>query len=425
MRRDEATAVCERTTHFEGTERELPETVRGVLDNALSNPAMKRHLGLSSSRAIRDMADFQRLPFMTKDFLRRSDPFELCCAEPREVVRVHSTSGTTGEAVIIPYTAADVRVFEMIVARSLMMAGVKPGDRVLVTPGFGLWTAGSGFQGGVEAVGACAIPTGPLPVEALLPFIERLQPNVLIGTASSALLLGETLASAGKPSPFSTAVLGAEQWGEKRRRTIESLLSADTYDIYGMTETYGPGLAIECGRREGLHYWDDLFFIEIVDPETGEPLPDGEIGEVVVTTLHKEALPLVRYRTRDLASIVPGRCSCGSGFPMLSRIRGRADDMIAYRGVNLFPSAVERLLADIDGLGSEFRLLLETENGRDELTVEVELLEGISKEGRAEQLRHRMKTRLSATPRVNLLPEGALPRTLKKSVRVIDNRTNR
>ena len=159
MRRDEATAVCERTTHFEGTERELPETVRGVLDNALSNPAMKRHLGLSSSRAIRDMADFQRLPFMTKDFLRRSDRFELCCAEPREVVRVHSTSGTTGEAVIIPYTAADVRVFEMIVARSLMMAGVKPGDRVLVTPGFGLWTAGAGFQGGVEAVGVQVVLT--------------------------------------------------------------------------------------------------------------------------------------------------------------------------------------------------------------------------------------------------------------------------
>lgn len=415
----QAAAVCERA------EREFPRAILEVLDNALPNLAMRRHLGLRSSREIGTFDDFRSLPFMTKDFLRRSDPFELCCTDPGEAVRVHSTSGTTGEAVIIPYTAADVRIFEMIVARSLRMAGVQPSDRVLVTPGFGLWTAGAGFQGGVESLGACAIPTGPLPVEALLPFIERLQPDILIGTASSALLLGETLAAAGKASPFRSAVLGAEQWGEKRRKTIEDLLRADTYDIYGMTETYGPGLAIECGCREGLHYWDDLFFIEIVDPATGDTLPDGEVGEVVVTTLHKEALPLIRYRTRDLASIIPGQCACGSTFPRLSRVSGRCDDMITYRGVNLFPSAVERLVAEIEGLGSEFRLVLETRSGRDELAVEVELLEGVSPGERAELLSHRMKARLSATPRVNLLPAGTLPRTLKKSVRVVDKRTNK
>ncbi len=414
-----AAAVCERTTET------LPETFRAALELACSNPVMRKHLDMDSTKDVKSLEDFRRLPLMTKDFLRRQDPFELCCTDPEETVRVHATSGTTGEAVIIPYSASDVRLFEMIVARSLRMAGIRQSDRVLVTPGFGLWTAGAGFQAGVESLGACAIPTGPLPVEAQLPFLDRLQPDVLIGTASFALLLGETLKASGKPSPFRSAVLGAEQWGERRRKTIEDLLGVETFDIYGMTETYGPGLAIECEFHQGLHYWDDLFFLEIIDPETGEAVPEGTVGEVVLTTLYKEALPLVRYRTRDLAAILPGRCPCGSTFPRLSRIIGRADDMLTYRGVNLFPSAVERVIAEIEGLGSEYRILLETRNGRDELTLEVELLEGANPDGRAVALCQKMKTRLSATPRVKLQEHGFLPRSMKKTARVFDNRTNR
>jgi phenylacetate-CoA ligase len=403
------------------------------------------------------MEDFRGLPFLTKEQLRRHSPFGLLCADESEVVRIHSTSGTTGDPVIIPYTARDVATFVLMMARALRTAGVDESDRVLITPGYGLWTAGVGFQAGVEAIGACAIPTGPVPIETQMAFVERMSPTVIVGTASFALLLGETLRGRAKKPRLKAAVLGAEQWGEKRRAAIEGLLGTRAFDIYGMTETYGPGSAIDCDLHQGLHYWDDLFLFEVIDPVTGEVLPEGTTGELVVTTLVKEGLPLIRYRTRDLTSLLPGACPCGSPYPRIARVRERSDDMITYRGVNLFPSAVERVMAGIPGLGSEYRILLTTESGRDQLTLQVERevgtgigIEGARREGgevpadrtrtggigtsgtetegtgtdeaSARELVRRMKTGLNAAPRVELLSPGSLERSTKKTKRVIDRR---
>jgi len=396
--------------------------IQGAVNRALANPRFRSHLNISSGNEIDSLEDFQKLPFLTKSFLRRDDPFELCCVPQEEVVRIHSTSGTTGDPVIVPYSAEDVATFTRIMARSLRMAGVTPGNRVLVTPGFGLWTAGVGFQAGVEAIGACAVPTGPIPLEAQFRIIRRMKPDVVIGTASFALLLGEALR---KEKPFlelQGAVLGAEQWGEQRRRIIENHLGAPTYDIYGMTETYGPGIAIECPRQEGLHYWNDILYFEILDMETGNPVKPGELGEVTITTLCKEALPLIRYRTGDLARLLPEPCPCGSPFPRISRIAGRVDDMISFRGVNVFPGAVEKVLAAVPGMGSEFRILLETREGRDYMTLQAECAPGAGGNSLEEDLRRQMKTFLSVSPRIDLVPHGSLERSMKKTPRVFDRR---
>ncbi len=396
--------------------------IQGAVNRALTNPRFRSHLDISSGEEIRSIEDLEKLPFMTKSFLRRENPFELCCISPEEVVRIHSTSGTTGDPVIVPYSAEDVATFTRIMARSLRMAGVQPNNRVLITPGYGLWTAGVGFQAGVESIGACAVPTGPIPLEAQFRIIRRMKPDVVIGTASFALLLGETLEKEEKPLHLQGAILGAEQWGEQRRRIIENHLGAPTYDIYGMTETYGPGIAIECSLQEGLHYWNDLFHFEIIRTETGKPAAPGELGEVVITTLCKEALPLIRYRTGDLARLIPEPCPCGSPFPRISRIAGRVDDMITFRGVNVFPGAVEKVLASVPGMGSEFRILLETRNGRDYMILQAELApqaEGASPE---QELRRHLKTFLSISPAIDLVPHGSLERSMKKTPRVFDGR---
>ncbi len=398
------------------------EALRKSLDRALKSGAYRDKLGLERSDEVADLDGFRRLPFLTKDDLRRHNPFGLCCADEQEIVRIHSTSGTTGEPVIIPYTARDVETFTTLMARALSMAGMTDGDRAMVTPGYGLWTAGIGFQAGVERIGACAIPTGPVAMEMQMTFLRKMSPSYLIGTASMALLLGETLRREGLTPRLKGAILGAEQWGERRRAVIEELLGVKTFDIYGMTETYGPGIAIECACQEGLHYWNDLFYFEVIDPATGEVLPEGETGELVITTLVKEGLPLIRYRTRDLASILPGRCRCGSPYPRISRVLGRSDDMITYRGVNLFPSAVEKLIAEIPGLGSEFRIVLTTEGGKDCLDIDVER-SGNGGDEPARELARKMKMTLSALPRVKLLPPGGLGRETKKTRRVFDNRT--
>ncbi|MBL3592047.1 MAG: phenylacetate--CoA ligase [Synergistaceae bacterium] len=398
------------------------KALQGSLDRALRSDGYRRKLAIDSAEEIAGIDDFRRLPFLTKDDLRRHSPFGLCCADEREIVRVHSTSGTTGDPVVIPYTAGDVETFTTLMARALTLAGMTDGDRAMVTPGYGLWTAGIGFQAGVERIGACAIPTGPIAMEMQMAFLRKMAPTFLIGTASMALLLGETIAREGIRPCLKGAVLGAEQWGEGRRAVIEDLLGARTYDIYGMTETYGPGIAIECPHQQGLHYWDDLFHFEVIDPVTGDVLPEGETGELVITTLVKEGLPLIRYRTRDLASILPGPCPCGSPYPRISRIAGRSDDMITYRGVNLFPSAIEALIAETDGLGSEFRIVLTTEGGKDCLDIEVERsCDG--GDGPARELARKMKMTLSALPRVTLLPPQGLGREMKKTRRVYDHRT--
>jgi len=402
-------------------ERPFPlDAVRRTLGSCIRSAAWRTHLGSVAPEDIRTPEDFRRLPFMTKASFRNATPLAFCCAPERDIVRIHSTSGTTGEPVIVPYTAGDVAVFREIMARCLRMAGVGPEDRVQITPGYGLWTAGIGFQAGVEEIGAMAVPLGPQPLPKQLEFMRRLRPTVLIGTASFAFLVGEEMARSGSLPPVRIAILGAEQWGEKRRSMIEVLTGAETFDIYGMTETYGPGIAIDCPCHEGLHYWDDLFLFEVVD-ERGVVLPDGESGELVVTTLVKEGMPLVRYRTGDRTTLLRRRCSCGSPHPLMARVDGRTDDMITFRGVNIYPSAVEVMLSKIPGLSCEYRITLRTEDGRDVLALEVEASETGGRSS-PKIVEHEFKALFSATPVVEIVPYGTLERATKKARRVVDLR---
>ena len=402
-------------------DRSFPSgAIRKTLERCASSATWRSHLGIDGSGDVRTSEDFRRLPFMTKASFRNAAPLAFSCAPERDIVRIHSTSGTTGEPVIVPYTAGDVAVFREIMARCLRIAGVGPEDRVQITPGYGLWTAGIGFQAGVEEIGAMAVPLGPQPLPKQLEFMRRLRPTVLIGTASFAFLVGEEMARSGSRPPFRIAILGAEQWGEKRRGMIEALTGAETFDIYGMTETYGPGISIDCPRHEGLHYWDDLFYFEVVD-DRGNVLPDGEPGELVVTTLAKEGMPLVRYRTGDRTTLLRRRCSCGSRYPLMARVDGRTDDMITFRGVNIYPSAVEVMLSKAPGLSCEYRITLRTEEGRDVLTLEVEGSE-TGAHPSPKVVEHEFKALFSATPVVEILTYGTLERAVKKAKRVADMR---
>jgi phenylacetate-CoA ligase len=292
-------------------------------------------------------------------------------------------------------------------------------DRVQITPGYGLWTAGIGFQAGVERLGAMAVPTGPGNLDLQFDMIRDFSSTVICATSSFGLLLAEEAHKRGLAGQLSlrVAILGSERWGEAMRRRIEELLSVETFDIYGFTELYGPGTGIDCARHEGIHYWDDYYVVEVVDPLSGRVLPAGEEGELVVTTLRKEAQPLVRYRTHDLSRILPEPCPCGSPYPRIDRITGRSDDMFKVRGVQIYPAMVDGVLARMEGIGSEYQVLLSREEGRDRMLVRVEV-----ETASAEQIGERLRAALGVRPDVEAVPIGSLPRTERKTKRVFDER---
>ena len=260
--------------------------------------------------------DFERLPFSSKQDLRDAYPLGLAAVDDEKIVRIHSSSGTTGTPVIVPYTAKDVEDWAIQFARCYEMAGITSADRIQITPGYGLWTAGIGFQAGAERLGAMAIPMGPGNTEKQLQFMVDMQSTVICATSSYALLLAEEIEKRGIRDQINLrrGVIGSERWGEKIRSRINEGLGIESFDIYGLTEVYGPGIGISCPAQEGMHIWDDYLYVEIIDPETGKNVPDGEWGEIVITTLVKEGAPLIRFRTHDLSRIIPGTCSCGSRF---------------------------------------------------------------------------------------------------------------
>jgi len=373
---------------------------------------------------VKSLSDLRHIPFTTKEDLR-DRPFEDFLAVPEEeVIRIHSTSGTTGKPVIMAYTRRDVSDWTEMMARSLRLAGVTPKDRVQVTPGYGLWTAGIGFQSGAEALGAWVIPMGPGNTDRQIEYMLLLKTTVITGTASYGLFLAEEISRRGIRDKLHLrkGIFGAEIWGDKRRRKIEELLGIESFDIYGMTEVYGPGIGIDCPYHEGIHYWSDYLIFEVVDPVTGEVLPPGEEGEIVITTLRKEAMPLIRFRTRDIGSLIPEPCKCGLPFPRISRIKGRADDVITFKGVKILPSLFEEVISAVDGVDSEYEVHLYTEKGMDKMLIKVEIKDGRDPKEVERELEEFFRRRAGVKADFEILPPGSLPRYEKKAKRIIDKR---
>lgn len=374
--------------------------------------------------SIQSQEDFEKLPFTWKGDLREAYPLGLQAVPEEEVVRIHSSSGTTGTPVIIPYTAKDVEDWADMFKRCYEMAGVTNLDRVHITPGYGLWTAGIGFQNGAEKLGAMVVPMGPGNTDKQLRMMMDLKSTVLCATSSYALLLAEEIAKRGIGSKIhlKKGVIGSERWGEKMRKRIANELGVQLYDIYGLTEVYGPGIGISCDHECGMHVWDDYLYFEIVNPKTGEILPDGEIGELVITTLKKEGAPLIRYRTHDLTRFIPGDCPCGSKYPRIDVILGRTDDMVKVKGVNIFPSQIEEMLAGIDGASSEYQFMIDHMEGKDICTLFVEAKPEVNKYELAIEVQNNFKIKIGIAVCAKVVDIGELPRSEKKSTRVFDNR---
>ena len=368
--------------------------------------------------------DFESLPFSEKNDLREAYPLGLMTAPEEKVVRIHSSSGTTGLPVIIPYTAKDVDDWATMFARCYEFAGITNMDRIQITPGYGLWTAGIGFQNGAEKLGAMVIPMGPGNTEKQLQMMQDMGSTVLCSTSSYALLLGEEIEKRGIKDKIrlKKGVIGSERWGEKMRKRIQDTLGIELYDIYGLTEIYGPGIGINCKYETGMHIWDDFIYLEIIDPVTLKPLPDGEWGEVVITTLCKEGAPLIRYRTHDLSRIIPGECPCGSKFPRIDTIRGRTDDMMKIKGVNVFPAQIEEILQEFPEASSEYQIRISHLDGKDTMRLYVETNGHVDFADLAERMAARVKNKIGFTPLVKVVEIGLLPRSEKKSKRVIDER---
>ena len=373
---------------------------------------------------IRTEEDFLNLPFSEKADLRDAYPLGLMTAPEEEIVRIHSSSGTTGLPVIIPYTAKDVEDWAIQFARCYEMAGITNKDRIQITPGYGLWTAGIGFQNGAERLGAMVIPMGPGNTEKQLKMMVDMESTVLCATSSYALLLAEEIARRGirDQIKLKKGVIGSERWGEKMRSRIANELGIELYDIYGLTEIYGPGIGINCSYNTGIHYWDDYIYLEIIDPVTLKPVPDGEMGEIVITTLVKEGAPLIRYRTHDLSRIIPGECPCGSRYPRIDRIMGRTDDMMKIKGVNVFPSQIEEVLKEFPALSSEYQIRISHLEGKDTMRIYVETDGTQDFLELAKEVAERVKARIGFTPLVKVVEIGILPRSEKKTARVIDER---
>ena len=374
--------------------------------------------------SIRSQTDFEKLPFTWKGDLRDAYPLGLQAVPDEEVVRIHSSSGTTGIPVIIPYTRQDVADWAEMFERCYRMAGLTPLDRVHITPGYGLWTAGIGFQAGAERLGAMVIPMGPGNTDKQLQMMQDLHSTVLCATSSYALLLAEEIAKRGIGDKIhlKKGIIGSERWGAKMRQRIADELGVELYDIYGLTEVYGPGIGMSCSHACGMHLWDDFIYFEIIDPKTGEPVPDGELGELVITTLRKQGAPLIRYRTHDLTRIIPGDCPCGDSHPRIDTILGRTDDMVKVKGVNIFPSQIDELLSTLAGASSEYQFMIDHLMGKDVCTLFVEVEEGANKHAMEAVIGERFKAKIGIQAVIKPVDIGDLPRSEKKSTRVFDNR---
>ena len=410
----------------EALEQQTLDGLRRTLGHVLTRPAWRRRLGDAAPGDIRGPADWARLPFLTKDDLRDAYPFGLAGVDPERIARVHMSSGTTGNPVVNPFTRADVEQWGAVMARCYAAAGVGARDVIQITPSFGLFTGGFGFHYGAERIGAMVVPIGAGRTSLQLQLMRDLRTTVLAGISTYPLRILEVAREEGfdlGALRLRVAILGSEMWSDDLRWLIERELSMTTFDILGMTETGGPGLGIDCAARAGIHVWEDHYFCEVVDPETERPRADGEEGELVVSTLTREGLPLIRYRTRDLTRVVSrAPCACGRTHLRLDRLRGRTDDMVIFRGVNFYPRQIESLLLKQPGVGHEYQIVLDrAPGGSDRLALLVEAREGFVETG-LPRLRQELREVLNLSPEITLLAPGALPRPPGKAVRVVDRR---
>ena len=411
------------------------ERLRSVVARCYSDSPFYRSrfdsVGLKPSD-IRTLGDLSKIPFTTKQYLREGYPFGLAAVPLKECVRLHSSSGTTGNPTVILHTQKDLEQWAEAVARCLWMVGCRPDDVFQNTSGYGMFTGGLGFQYGAERVGMLTVPAAAGNTLRQLKFFTDFGTTVVHAIPSYAARLYEVMVERGidprRDTKLRTLVIGAEPHSEDTRRRIEEMLGVKAYNSFGMSEMCGPGVAFECKCQNGLHIWEDYYIVEIVDPDTLEPVPDGEVGELVLTTLNREAMPLLRYRTRDLTRILPGDCPCGRAHRRLDRMKGRSDDMIILKGVNIFPIQIETILMQFPELASDYLITLETLGDNDAMTVDVELSDRAPVDDYAalqrleKEICRQLRDEILITPRVRLVPKGSLPKSEGKAVRVKDTR---
>lgn len=379
---------------------------------------------------IRSLDDLRKIPFTTKQDLRDNYPFGLAAVPMEKVVRLHSSSGTTGTPTVILHTQKDLDEWANAVARCLYMVGLRPGDIFQNSSGYGMFTGGLGFQYGAERLGMLTVPAAAGNTKRQIKFITDFGTTALHAIPSYAGRLYEVMEEMGidskRDTKLHTLIIGAEPHSEEQRKRIEQMLGVKAYNSFGMSEMCGPGVAFECKEQNGLHIWEDYYIVEIVDPQTLEPVPEGEVGELVLTTINREAMPLLRYRTRDLTRILPSTCPCGRQHIRLDRMKGRSDDMMILKGVNIFPIQVETVLLQFEELGNDYLITLTNEEANDLMTVEVELKEFCDDYPRLQaltkEITRQLKDEILITPVVRLVPKGSLPQQDGKAVRVRDLR---
>ncbi len=405
--------------------------LKQTLEQAYNNVAHYRRTfdaaGVKPSD-LKSLADVAHFPFTLKGDLRDNYPFGMFAVPRERLLRVHASSGTTGKPTVVGYTKGDLDVWSDLMARCFAAAGAMPGDIVHNAYGYGLFTGGLGAHYGAERLGCTVVPVSGGGTERQVTLINDFKPGVLCATPSYALNIAEVAQQMGvdlAQSSLRVGLFGAEPWSDAMRRDLENRLALKAVDIYGLSEIMGPGVACEChGVQSGLHGWEDHFLFETVDPETQKPLPIGSIGELVITTLTKEALPMIRYRTRDITQLSNGPCACGRTHVRIMRVTGRNDDMLIIRGVNVYPSQVEAVLVGFPGLAPHYQLVLTRAGALDEMTVEVEVAPDFSGDrGRkAQDVTHHIKSLIGVTCRVDVKSPGEVPRSQGKAVRVLDRR---
>ncbi|GHU74305.1 phenylacetate-coenzyme A ligase [Bacteroidia bacterium] len=380
---------------------------------------------------IQTLDDLRKLPFTTKEDLRNNYPYGLAAIPLKNCIRLHSSSGTTGNPTVILHSAKDLDAWANQVARCMYMVGIRDTDVFQNTSGYGMFTGGLGFQYGAEKLGCLTVPAAAGNSKRQIKFITDFGTTCLHIIPSYATRLAEVMYAEGidprRDTRLHTICIGAEPHSEEQRQRIEQLLGVKAYNCFGMSEMNGPGVAFECTEQNGLHIWEDYTIVEIVNPETLEPVPDGEAGELVLTTINREAMPLIRYRTRDLTCVLPGECGCGRTHKRLARFKGRSDDMLILKGVNIFPIQIEKILMQFNELGSNYLITVESIDNNDEMLIEVELSDLYTDDYSvlqrlAKDIIHRLKDELLITPRLKLVSKGSLPVQEGKAIRVKDLR---
>lgn len=410
------------------------ERLKSTVKHCMYSPFYQekfKELGITPAD-IKTLDDVRKLPFTTKEDLRENYPFGICCVPIKDCVRLHSSSGTTGNPTVVLHTQKDLDEWANAVARCLWMVGSRPEDIFQNSAGYGMFTAGLGFQYGAEKVGMLTVPASSGNTTRQIKFIKDFGTSVLHAIPSYASRIYEVMKEEGvdprKDTKLRVLCIGAEPHSEEQRKRIEENLGVKAYNSYGISEMMGPGVAFECQEQNGLHIWEDYFIVEIIDPVTLEPLPDGELGELVLTTINREGMPLLRYRTRDLTRIISGDCPCGRTHKRLARLQGRSDDMIILKGVNIFPIQIERILLKFKELSTDYLITLESQKNGDTMTIDVELSHLFTDDyKRLQQLEkditRQLKDEILITPKVRLVPKGTLQVSDdKKAVRVKDLR---